>query len=523
MNQNRLITAFIIIIFGGGLAIKIVADVVGGNSNNLAKLFQWMFIFSPLLGFVAPRPAVFVLILCGGYIDQLKRLMALAPSSFGAIDLIFVLAIPAGIMVGICASLLVKKGLGANQDPRDTKIFVGGIILTTIACGMSFLASGGAGSSIIARIQNVVNIGSYTVMVFVIPMLFSDRRELLKLFKWIVIVLIPVALIGLRQRFYGFSDNDVAYLNSGLTMQADQLARIYAGLEPRIFSTLASPGALSSTMSCAAVLALIPLFVPVKKMGIKMWPKWIGVLLFVLFVIAGVLSLKRIPTVIWFTAIPLVFLFRHKFTTLITYAGGATALLLMIIFAPLLTSKLGLIDEAIGLDKVDSEYGMAFRVGTYAVRLRSLELFHDPETYSLFGIAKEDRTSAQLESHTLLSTIVLGLGVVPVLLIGLFSVICLWKVHMRILQARDIAWKRVMILCVSLILGLVASSALGSNALPVFPVNLILWMSVGGMVLLFRKDPPDLEEIHPHVESQLLRRRPGRMEPGISRNPIANR
>ncbi len=293
MNQSRILTTLLVIVFGGILAIKVITDVVGGDSNNLSKLFQWIFFFSPLVGFVAPRPSIYLLILCGGYLDMLKRMMAFSPNAFGALDLVFVLSIPTGIMIGICAGLLVSKGLGKRTDPRDNKIFVGGICLSAVACGLSFLSSGGEEATIISRVQNVVNIGSYTVMVFVIPMLFDDRRDLLKLLRWAVIVLIPVALVGLRQRFFGFSDVEIAYLNSGMTQQADQLSRIYAGLEPRIFSTLASPGSFSATMSCAAVLALIPIIIPVKHLGMKFWPKWCSPLIFILFVLAAVLPLNE--------------------------------------------------------------------------------------------------------------------------------------------------------------------------------------------------------------------------------------
>ncbi len=196
--------------------------------------------------------------------------------------------------------------------------------------------------------------------------------------------------------------------------------------------------------------------------------------------------------VVWISAIPMLILFRYKLTTVVTYVGAGGMLLTMIIAAPYLITKLGVIDQVVGQKNIDSEYNMVFRAGTYAVRLRSLELFHDPESYSLFGVPEEERTNEQLESHTMLSTMILGIGVVPMFLFGTMAAFGLWKIHSRIWNVKDLAWKRIVILCTSMILALIASSILGSNALPVFPVNLILWICVGGIVMMFLKDPPEI-------------------------------
>jgi len=474
----------------GGFVILVVGlfafvDALSGNENVIGQLYRVLVLAAPLVGFLAPKPSVYLLLICAGYIDGLKRLLVL-DDHLSQLYLFYILGVPSLLLLGILLSILASSVMVRNLSVVDSKILYVGIVLCTFLVAVTALQQLMNDVPFGGVLQRTANGAAYSCLAIVIPILFPTREELLKVLRFLTLIFIPVALYAFKQFFFGYSVGEIIYLQSGLTVVAEQLA--YA--TPRPFSTLASPGVLAATMSVCALASLYPW---VLQRGSSLAKRGRGFSLFVfcMYLAASLCTMKRIPAAIAVLGLAYVILFHSHLGTLLTYAAAGIAFV-MLVFFPGPVSKLMVYieDEVAGDQLVMSDYGQMFRTGTFGIRLRSFALFKNPDSYTLFGKAKDDQTSQELESHTLITDLFMNIGIVPLVIFGGLAALILWRVHRRILSSRDREWRGIATLALSIAMALFSGGALGSNAFTVFPANLMFWISIGILVVLFLKDKP---------------------------------
>ena len=237
----------IIFLMLGGLYS--IASVLLTSGNTIGELCRFLLVGGFVFCLVSPRLGFFIWLTFCGYNDLVKRLLVIG-GRVTQDDLTFVLGITPAMFGGLITSLIVG-GLMQSKPVtmRDWRSLAIGISLMLLA-GVAAARHPGAGMN--GVLQAMANNGLYSLLLFVLPVLFRTSTEILHIWRFLVFAFIPVAIYGAVQQVFGFADFEIEYLLSGLSIEVKQL---YSG-QVRAFSTLNSPSALSVVCACLAVLSL---------------------------------------------------------------------------------------------------------------------------------------------------------------------------------------------------------------------------------------------------------------------------
>lgn len=474
------------------MGLFVIASILLGHGNQLATLFRYLLVVGFLAGLIFPRGGLmFWLALCG-YTDLLKRFMVV----FGRVqysDLYNVLGIPPVMLGGITLAVIVGAFTGRFQL-RGTHwrlLLVAGVLMLVSAA----LAAKETGGSLAAIVPAIANDGLYTMLLFVMPVLFQTTDDVVRIGRFLLWAYLPVALYGVFQQVNGsFMDFEIAYLKSGLTLEIKQL---YAH-EVRAFSTLNSPTAFSVVCGFLCVLALILAMTPTKD-GRGRLLDWRLAGLMSLVYVAGVFaSTSRSAFLFIMVALGGFFCFRSRTATKLLYAGLAAGFLSLVLLADVLLGHLDTWQTQVANATGDGAFiTQMSRVGTYSDRLRGFSnLVKNPEVYTLFGYGPERGQDERdpLYSHDLISNNLVTHGVVPVLGIAIFAMIVLRKMHGQVLCIGDRHHRLLAAGFLSLGFTFFVLSAASGSVLSVFPVNVFLWLSFGLMTLTCQSDLLRTEE-----------------------------
>jgi hypothetical protein len=195
------------------------------------------------------------------------------------------------------------------------------------------------------------------------------------------------------------------------------------------------------------------------------------------------------------------FCFRSRVATRALYAALAAGFLGLVLLADVLLDNLDgwqqQVSEAVGGGEFATQMS---RVGTYSDRLRGFSnLAKNPDVYTLFGYGpdrgKDERDP--LYSHDLISNILVTHGLVPLLAIMGFGVFVLARMHRGVFLIGDKHHRLLAAGFLSLAFSLFALSALSGSVLAVFPVNTLLWLCFGLLMLVYQSEqlnaPADAE------------------------------
>lgn len=461
----------------GGVVFSaiIVFFIITAPGNVVGNAYKLFLPIAFLLGLAAPRPAFYVVILCTAYIDLFKRFMVF-DLSMQVTDLYFILGIPPMICIGIATGILSSFLLRWRKVGKgDIKLLIIGLFLSAVFGLITVLGGQGA--------QPLVNNTIYPTLCFSVPILFPSREELMKLFRFVIIVFVPVALWGLKQSFFGLSDFELRYTYSGMTTVSDVLWDV--ALRP--FSTMASEGQLSLAMSYCAVLSFaFPLINSYEK-KFQPFVFWLCVALFILFVLAGILSLKRIPMVIWMVAIVAAYFFASRFKTLLFY-GLLVAFGFIMVFHGFTIIR-AIESSTQEMAKSSGEASILLRTGTFTSRLNAFALLRESSTYSIMGVPFHERTAQQKHIHTWWANFILNYGLLGIIPLLMAFGISMGIVHYQGWRAPPGAWKALYTLLTALLVAILTAISLGSNAFMGFPSNFYIYFTISSILLLLIKDP----------------------------------
>lgn len=485
LNERQIIS-FLLVTAGVFFACLIVYFIVSSRGNIVGNVFKFFLPMAFLLGLIIPRLAFFVLIICAGYIDILKRFMVF-DASMAYTDLYFILGIPPMILFGITSSILISYLLRWRKvEEGDLSVIFFSLFLT-----IGFVLIGVLNN---ASIKTIVNNAGYSLLGIVVPILFQNRKNLVGIFRFIIITFIPVALYGLKQSYLGLSEFEIRYTMSGFTIVNEVLWD--AAVRP--FSTLASEGQLSFAMSYCALLAFsLPIINAYR--GRKNTVSNITYFsLFILFIYTGILSLNRMNVVIWILSLGILFFLTTRFKTILLYLAIFLGFAFTVFFGQQTLTFIHKNTKELSQGSVTA--GMLLRTGTFTTRLNSFKMLADPSTYTLTGIPKDQRTDHQRHIHTWWASYLIDYGILSLVPFIIIGPIFMYHLHSYGWKAPPGEWKFIYVFLTSLIVATFVITALGSPAIYAFPTNFFTYLSIAGLFLLKYKDPwqePPAEEDSP--------------------------
>lgn len=486
MNSQRSL-APILGIAAALISLFVIASVLLGHGNQLAQLFRYLLVAGFLSGIMFPRGTLFFWLALCGYTDLLKRLMVV----FGRVqysDLYNVLGIPPMMLGGVTIAVLIGAFTGRfHARAAHWRLFFIACILMLVS---AVLAAKEKGGSLGAILPAIANDGSYTMLLFVLPVLFRDTDDIVHMAKMLLWAYVPVALYGLFQQLYGFQDFEIAYLKSGLTLEIKQL---YAS-EVRAFSTLNSPTSFSVVCAIMCVLGLMLAFTPKKDGSGPLLNKSLAFVFAAIYFIGIIASTSRSALLLVVIGWGGFLCFRSLAATRWLYGGFAAAFLCLIFMADVILDNLDTwqnqISSMIGGGGGQLATQLS-RVGTFSDRLHGFaNLAKNPEVYTFFGYGPERGSDERdpLYSHDMISNILVTHGMVPLVVMGIFGVVVLTRMHGRVLSLPDRHHRLLAAGFLSLAFSLFALSAVSGSVISVFPVNTLLWLAFGLLMLVYQGD-----------------------------------
>lgn len=481
--MNRLVGAFTIAI-GGLFGLFAVTSIVMGEGNTLANVFLYLIIGGCLLAMIAPRPAFVVFLVACGYVDLFKRLMVVS-GRVSMDDLYYVLGLAPALLSCIVVSVILRGVIGGMEMTRQHwTLFVAACGVVILNAALSALDPDRSMGKIL---QGTANGGLYGMLIFVIPMLYRDEEDVLRLFKMLLWIYAPVGIYGVVQQMWGFQDFEVAYLMTGLSIEIKQLFTDRV----RAFSTLNSPTALGAI---SAAFVVLPLFLSTFKNASgtrRMLPLALGVIFSGIFFAAVVASTSRTAFLMVAVMLAGMVCFRTRLGTILFYIAGGGAFIALLVSARFLLDRIELatikLTEILG-NTLSFE---AINLNTFSDRLMGFaEVLTNPEAYTWFGHGTSRGIDPRdpLYNHDLLSSTLVRYGAVPLCVLIIATLVFLVWTHGQILGIRDPRRRQIGAGMLALGLSFFAISITSGNVLTIFPVNVFFWLAVTSTILIVSAD-----------------------------------
>jgi O-Antigen ligase len=292
-------------------------------------------------------------------------------------------------------------------------------------------------------------------------------RRLITFCLWIYT---PVALYGIWQHFFGFSDFEVNYFKSGFTTVGVDLD------DARPFSTLNSPHALGVV---TAILSAIAALVPLKD---GKYTKW-QALPPLLFATACFATFARSAWIVLLLAVLVWTCCRSKLGTIALYGAALVGFAALMLNADTLLSSLDQIDSLLPQDnEVEAQ---AFHVGTFSERLMSFRnVLTNPEFHTWFGTQAQNYQDSLEESydnvvHEQIGQTLVSFGFVGLSFFLSVFVFGLITAHRAIFNQRDPARRKMMLGCLSVLVAILFSGMIFGSHLGVFPIDVFFALLIG--------------------------------------------
>jgi hypothetical protein len=470
-SESRGCPAVAIIGIGLCAAMYFIVSLMMTSGNQLGLLFRLILAGSALLGIWQPQRGFFMLVLLSGYTDLMKRLLVLV-DKISYEDLTYVLATPPVLMLSITIGTLAKCMAGSLKFGPIQMKSIGLVAMCSVA---ALVTAAKSASGFASMAQDLANGAAYSGCILVIPLLFPEIKDQLKLLKTVFIGFVPVALYGMYQAMFGLANFEVEYLKTGLSILISQ---IITG-EVRPFSTLNSPTALGAI---CAMLALMAFLSGPAESRSRSFPGKRAFLLGLCYLAGVIASTSRSDLFIIFAGGIMAVAALRQSTTRLVYGVALACYAALILAASWLQDRLAdmqalvsyyLPPESVFIDQIT-------RVQTFSDRLEGFRhLVSDVRIWTLFGASENVKGS--LSSHDPLTSALLSYGLVPVVILLVFLCFLLVRIHRSIWALQDSRQRWIAAASLGIVLGLVATCMVSGNRMTVFPVNLFMWMFVGVM------------------------------------------
>ena len=474
------------------------------NSNPIAIFVVLAAPIAFLVGLVQPKVGLSILLVTCGYLDLVKRIaywfglysagnqgvdtLQMSVLSFAPITLL-------GIFAGIIGRrIFVTKRIFEKQEQKPAAF--------AILANLLILAAGyKATHSLSEALSTGANAGSYLILLIIVPALFTSTDDIVDFLNSILIVFLPCALYGIWQGILGYTDLDVAWLKSGITITGIVLLDV----KPRAFGTLASPHPYG----------LLYWFLLIGGYLFFQTKRWRIFYLLGMFIYAVGLfyGYGRGAWVALLAALGGYFCFKSRVLTLWFYGVALAAFALIAINAQFLLNQMGEFGAALPTESDTQQ--MALRIGTYSDRLIGFtNWMHSSQLWSWFGI-REAYESSEMGSdayvHDMLGEILVhygAAGLLGVIIAGATSIVHFHRSIFRIPNERD---RKLATLLLSMTASQFIVGGFAGPSYNVFPWNFFIWLIVGFLIVLCRSKPGDADpDQHVPEKPKIKKRSPFR-------------
>lgn len=480
-NPGSLFIGFLLMFCG----LYAVVSVVLTEGNSIGQMCQFLMVAGFLMSLIAPRLGFFVWIVFCGYNDLLKRLLVMG-GRVSHNDLMWVLGITPAMFAGIVVSLAIGGLLGSRRiQGREWLLLLIGIILML---GAGVLAASHEGGGMGAVLQGIANNGLYTLLLFVVPVLLKNKGDVAAVWRCLVITFLPVSIYGVVQQINGFTDFEVEYLRTGLSIEIKQL---FAG-EVRAFSTLNSPTSLSIVCAALAVLSLILGFSPRDPGNPVRLSRALALVCFAIHFAGLIASTSRSAFLMLPVGLIGAWCFAKPGWTRIFYIAVIAGFLVLIASSGWLINNLQQVnDMALSLGGPGVFISRMLVVGTYWDRLSGFStVLTNPKAWSLFGYGKLEDGTGMYYYHDPISAILMQYGAVILILVLAALTLMLRWFHRQAWRLESNEDRHFAAAMIAVGFSILLVSALSGSVMAVFPVNIFFWLACAGVLGLAKKTDP---------------------------------
>lgn len=452
------------------------------EGNAVTLLIKLLGPIALVAGVVQPRVGFGILVLACGYLDFLKRVayyfgyyntanqgvdtLQVSILSFAPLTLL-------GILGGVIGRrvLITKRLVVQGEWP---------VVFLVLCVNLFVLATGYLESKdVMLAMTKAVNEGIYLLMLFLIPVLFPAREDMLKVMRYVIIAFIPCALYGIWQGLFGYTQLDLVWMNSGITVTIGLLGDLRA----RAFGTMASP----HPYGILYWIALFGVYLGFDSKGHRL--TYLSAAVFYLF--ALFFGYGRGAWLAFFGTLVAMYCFRTKRAITLFYGGALAIFAILVTCHQFLLDHLGDFQSVIPIESETAE--MSFRLATFSDRLYSIRNWTtDGRLWTWFGQQTyRDRLSGAPVRHDELIHDMFGQILQSHGAVGLFgSVIlgasALFYAHRASLRITDPKTRSMAIFFLSLVTVITFTGALLGSNFSVFPLNCFIWLAAGWVLAACR-------------------------------------
>ncbi len=409
-----------------GLGLFVVMTILTGTGNVIGSTYRFIWIPALLLGCVAPRVSMYVLVIFATFLDVPKKLLVIANVlHMDFRDVYFILAVPPVMLFGMVVHYLACFALRVRpMTKRDTTLFViaGGLVAITAATA---LIRSGIGMQ---ALKPLANTSAYYGLIFVLPLALPGVVDVQKFFRFVLIMMVPAAFHALWHFFFGLFEFEHQYMESGFSINLKYLL-----WGEGIFGPFSAQGPLATSMAICAVICLSPLLYRGKvPREYRIFPTFAMLLLFALFAATAVLSLKRGPLLVIPGVMFGLVVLRSGLLTMAAYGIVTTVLVLLVVIGEDISYNLATWQSAL-YDFFGSSGAKAdlLRVNTFHVRLMDFHMLSDLSNWTPFGAEIADHG---YRAHALPVHFILEYGYVPIGIALAILLPCVFFLHRRLLR-----------------------------------------------------------------------------------------
>lgn len=460
----------VLLLMLGGLYAA--ASVVLTDENTIGQMCRFLAAGGFVFCFMRPRAGFFTWLLFCGYNDLLKRLLV-AGGRVSRDDLRFVLAITPAMFGGIVAGLLVGGLLGSQRlEGRHWRFLMFGLLLMAAAAGIALKGSGGSDGVL----QALANNGLYSLLLFVVPVMFKNRDQLGGLWRFLSFGFLPVAVYGVVQQIWGFADFEIEYLLTGLSIEIKQL--MFGEVRP--FSTLNSPTALSVVCGLLCAICMISPRLRREDGRSPLMSRSAAVVCAIIYLAGLVASTGRSPFLLPPAIAAGAWCFISPSRTKVFYSLISVSFLALVLSSEWLMSRLGEFNDAtISLASSNGFMSRMLVVATYSDRLSGFaNVLMNPAAWSLFGYGD---AGAEGESiylyHDPVSEILMRYGAVTLFIVLVAGILALRWMHRQAWKMPHAEDRRMAVAMTALAFSLLLLSTLSGSVMTIFPVNAFFWLA----------------------------------------------
>jgi hypothetical protein len=417
MNHGNKLITVLVVLLSMILALVVIVSILTGYGNSIGKLFQYMIPLALLFPFVDARKSFFVIILLSPFIDLFKRFAILYPSIRES-DIGMVLAIPLCLVSGLVIKELADCLFKRRTDGRAfLKQFF--LVAFMVMASVAATAYSARSEGMMRAIYNAVNTSIYFFLIPIFPRYFSNIREVLKFFYFVIGLYLVPAIWCIKQGMYGLAGFEIDYLKSGLTIEYRQLFERVM----RNMGTMASASALSSSL--ALLVAFLGFPYSYKKLKFSLFAPFhpVRLILGVIFVVAIYYTYTRTAWFMIASAFVFYWVIKSRTATILALISG------LIGMATLYLSAQWIYDQKI-LNKWQAYLQLKFGgnaaveqtmvLGTFNGRLESMAgvVSNRGDIWTPFGnlFGADQSRMKNIVAHDIIAETLLKYGYVPLFL-----------------------------------------------------------------------------------------------------------